>query len=184
MSNNKEELEFDGDAEGNEWFDSKHPNASCEKCDTKLCGATTYFCGGPGGCDTWFCEGCHVEGGCTICKSMEEPNPLEDTKKKVIEGVREMMQQAQTRFEGKKNTWGARVDVKMSMEMAEKIQDWIWPSLAALSSCIRERAPSWTIHTRAHVRDWGLALMFNAEREPDGDVFEDIEALITDCFED
>lgn len=109
---------------------------------------------------------------------------LEDAQKKVVSTVRRMMQQAKTRFEGGKDNWGVCTDVSLSMEMAEKIRGWAEQSMHALADCLRDRAPSWQITSGAYVRSWGLALQLNAERESDGDVFEDIDKLIEECFED
>ena len=56
--------------EANEWFDRKHPNASCQRCEKKVTGELVVFCGGGGGaCETWYCGECHEEGthDCPCC---------------------------------------------------------------------------------------------------------------------
>jgi len=67
---------YDPEEEANQWFDEKHPNASCERCEKKLSGATVHFCDFISGCETWFCEDCKVDadedGGCTICRKEKE----------------------------------------------------------------------------------------------------------------
>lgn len=76
---------YDPEEEANQWFDEKHPNASCHKCDKKLCGATVHMCGGAGGaCETWFCEDCKVineeegEECCTVCREEEDQMEEDD----------------------------------------------------------------------------------------------------------
>ena len=61
----------DDDDNGEEWFNSKYPDASCHRCEKKLNGETVNYCGGGGGaCETWYCEECKSEGteDCPVCK--------------------------------------------------------------------------------------------------------------------
>jgi len=109
---------------------------------------------------------------------------LQAAQEKVIETVKGMMQQAKARYEGHKDNWGVWSDVGMSMEMAEKVREWANLSMKILADSLSERAPSWCITGGAYVRGWGLALQFEATRERDNDVFDDIDALISECFED
>lgn len=109
---------------------------------------------------------------------------VEDAKKQVLAAVRKLMQRAQLRFEGGKDDWGSLEYVSMSVELANELQQWADWSMRALADCLHERASSWYISGAAGYAAGELKLELRAEREAEGDVFECIDALIEECFED
>jgi hypothetical protein len=115
---------------------------------------------------------------------------LQEAQEKVVTAVQQMMYVAKLRFEAGKD-WSAFDTVPMSEDMCKKVEGWARLSMVALAKALMERTGAWCIDGNAVTRGKHglsafphLVLTLNASRWSDAGLFEEIDALIEECFED
>lgn len=109
---------------------------------------------------------------------------LEDAKKKILAAVQKVMVTAQERYHAEVREWGAVEHVSLGVDMVEKLKLWATVRMSALAERLHGRAATWRISGLAYRYGDDLRLELNAYRFRDDDIFEDIDALIEECFDD